>query len=323
MNKTQRSSGGVGLFVALSITLLGCSAIFDGQEYLDADAAASDASEAGADTAPPDPCAGACSGERSVCDAMSGDCVQCLGDGDCTGDRGVCDAKACVQCSATNASACGGDTPLCDARADGLANTCVACNVSADCPASAPVCSDDHTCTLCLGNDACIACVECTADGDCAGASCKPDQTCSAFGDRTQRACEPCDDDANCVPMHRCVPMTFDDPAVDHGSFCLKLASAGCARPYFISPSTASISLGGSAGPYCGIDEGAVTCEAVRGLVDDTPCPSGDECGLGGLCRTVSGQPMRCTYECALASRCPDTVTCGAGTTAGVSYCGG
>jgi len=31
----------------------------------------------------------------------------------------------------------------------------------------------------------------------------------------------------------------------------------------------------------------------------------------------------RCTYECALASRCPATVTCGPGTTGGVSYCGG
>jgi len=108
-----------------------------------------------------------------------------------------------------------------------------------------------------------------------------------------------------------------------HGSYCLKLASAGCTRPYSVSTST--MSLGGQAGPYCGIDEDHATCEAVLHLVADDPCPTGDdaECGEGGLCRQVGVLSQRCTYECALASRCPATVSCGPGTTGGVSYCGG
>jgi len=108
-----------------------------------------------------------------------------------------------------------------------------------------------------------------------------------------------------------------------HGSYCLKLASAGCDQPYSVA-STAT-SLGGQAGPYCGIDEDHATCEAVQGLLGNVACPTGDdaECAEAGLCRQVGVLANRCTYECALASRCPATVTCGPGTTSGVSYCGG
>ena len=314
---------------------LGCSAIFDGHQYLSADAAATDASsDATHDSGPPDPCAGACGGATSICEPSGGTCVECLVDHDCTRDLVACDSSShtCVACTADNTSACTGDTPVCDLGA----SACVACNVNTDCPSSTPVCTD-HACVACGGEADCAgrvgaaacdsssgACVECTAgsaDVTCSTGVCTQGNTCSAFASAAQRACEPCDTDANCASMHRCVPMRYATAA--HGSYCLKLASAGCDQPYSVA-STAT-SLGGQAGPYCGIDEDHATCEAVQGLLGNVACPTGDdaECAEAGLCRQVGVLANRCTYECALASRCPATVTCGPGTTSGVSYCGG
>ena len=88
--------------------------------------------------------------------------------------------------------------------------------------------------------------VECTtgsAATTCTTTSlCTPSNTCSAYASGVQSACEPCDTDDNCEPMHRCVPMRY--AGADHGSYCLQLASAGCTRPYSVSTST--MSLGGN-----------------------------------------------------------------------------
>jgi hypothetical protein len=47
-------------------------------------------------------------------------------------------------------------------------------------------------------------------------------------------ACEPCTADDECAAYHYCVDMQYTGggSAADVGSFCLKLESAGCERPY-------------------------------------------------------------------------------------------
>jgi len=108
----------------------------------------------------------------------------------------------------------------------------------------------------------------------------------------------------------------------------LKDLSALCAQPYAISI-TGRTSLGGHTATYCGINETLTTCEAVRALVDNRTCPGGSdaECPEAGLCRQVGGLANRCTYQCGGAVQCDAAPnpgsTCGAGTTGGVSYCGG
>jgi len=123
--------------------------------------------------------------------------------------------------------------------------------------------------------------------------------------------------------------MTFGAAGTAHGRYCLKDASVGgCVRPFLIGI-TGRSSLDGHASPYCGINETLTTCEAVRALVVDTTCPGGmdSECPEAGLCRQVGFAANRCTYQCGRAVECDAAPfpgsTCGAGTTGGVSYCGG
>jgi len=123
--------------------------------------------------------------------------------------------------------------------------------------------------------------------------------------------------------------MTFGAAGTAHGSYCLKDASvAGCVQPYRINVSATS--LDGHAATYCGINEMLTTCEAVRALVDNRACPGASDAGCpeGGLCRIVGASADTfCTYQCGRAVECDAAPfpgsTCGAGTTSGVSYCGG
>jgi len=121
--------------------------------------------------------------------------------------------------------------------------------------------------------------------------------------------------------------MTFGAAGTAHGSYCLKDgAPTFCDKPYGIRI-TDRPSLGGHTGSFCGINEILTTCEAVNALVSDTTCASDAECPVAGLCRDLGFAANRCTYQCGRAVECDAAPfpgsTCGAGTTGGVSYCGG
>jgi Cys-rich repeat protein len=98
-----------------------------------------------------------CASAGMHCDTTSGQCVQCVADGDC--GRGlVCESLQCVA-SCANGAACPAATPVC--RQPG--QVCVPCGTNSDCvPAT--------TGPICLTSTG--QCVECVADADCQDGFC-------------------------------------------------------------------------------------------------------------------------------------------------------
>jgi hypothetical protein len=86
--------------------------------------------------------------------------ARCSADTDCTGS--VCDTMsgACVQCTTSNHSLCTGTTLVCSQD-----DTCVACNTGSDCAASG-VCLPDSTCA----SSSTILYAAPNGSGDCSGA---------------------------------------------------------------------------------------------------------------------------------------------------------
>ena len=113
-----------------------------------------------------EPCDDPCQGMQ-ICDAATGECVDCLGDDDC--EQGVCDesAQECVNCIAD--TDCDGDL-TCDIDE----NICVGCVESEDCGPD-HVCHDE-SCVDCVDSDDCEQgvcdesaqeCVDCVETDDC------------------------------------------------------------------------------------------------------------------------------------------------------------
>jgi len=280
---------------------------------------------------------------------------QPVGDGDagicgsCPTPRPVCheETKMCVECTTENSTQCTADAPVCDpetfecvgcvtssdcndpdeARCDTEANECVGCEGMADCEgiAGLPACNNG-------------TCVQCTSDTNCNGKSCNTNTfECTNTDVGSLETCEECVADSECgeseAPSddHRCVPMFYDDMRFpdDATGFCLKIFSpGGCQQPYAITiPDRQSLS-DPQARSYCGINEILATCPAVRALVQNDPCPGGEntECPVSGLCRDVGGLPDRCTYPCGLPAQCPADPPadgCGSPGSGGEDYCGG
>lgn len=250
---------------------------------------------------------------KPACDTTSHTCVACLADADCTTPAaGRCDTTTnrCEPCTAdvhcqhlTTTPACHEPTGKCTATCHG-ATTCA--NVSGA-----------STCDVGLG-----LCVECsTADeSDCGVTSCNPKtNTCTGTERQSVVTCGACAADSECVADHRCVPLLYQ--GVEHGSYCLKIASTGCAEPFGLSISRESAS-GAAVEAYCGIDEALTTCEAVLALTDNEKCEGGtdEECAaIGGVCRTVGTIANRCTYLCSVAADCPSSRNC----SGSPKYCGG
>jgi hypothetical protein len=277
-------------------------------------------------------------------DGGGGDADAC---GGCSGDKPVCDEGmgACVQCTPEDSSACVDTTPVCDP--DDL--VCVACVSSLDCddPTAARCDTDDNECIECAERSDCdgIAglpecndgvCVQCTPDtelDDCDGTSCNPATfTCTATMRGSRETCETCLSDTECMfEDNRCVLMMFEgDPyPSDEMGFCLKTTDGGCEQPYSITLDDRESLSGPPLDDYCGINEALATCEAVRALVGNQRCDTGEDqqCPQpSGLCRQVGSLPNRCTYACGLPAQCPGEApadTCGSSGSGGEDYCGG
>jgi hypothetical protein len=103
-----------------------------------------------------------CPTATPACEADSGRCVECLGDGDCVRDatKSFCQAGVCVGCAGAGASACAGRNPAKPVCMPG--GTCVECATSDDCKAAAakPICDTSVN-----------VCVACTSDAQCSGKS--------------------------------------------------------------------------------------------------------------------------------------------------------
>src|SRR5690606_27377863 len=116
-----------------------------------------DAEAPNTDTEPstPPPCGGEC-GEDEHCQASSGMCVECLGDGHC-GDEFVCEDNACIPIIPCDSSEeCTDTSPVCHSQLD----RCVMCEIDLDCP-EAETCEDERCvdpAEQCLrGDDPCTA----------------------------------------------------------------------------------------------------------------------------------------------------------------------
>ena len=219
-----------------------------------------------------------------VCNTTTGLCVACLGDDDCTG------ADA-AKCNTTT-------------------NTCEACTSNSHCDSVSGlgVCDDGD-------------CVQCTAadESACGTYICLPtSNTCSDEIEQNKTPpCDSCVADSQCQTDHNCVATNYMGTA--NGTYCLKLQSAGCERPFSVAITAASVS-GAAEVTYCGIDQSVVSCDAVRSLQNGMECSGGDaaECNADGArCETIDMIPNQCTYACTGAAvRCPTGLSCAG------EYCG-
>jgi len=254
-------------------------------------------------------------------------CVECTADDEryCTQMAQVCktDAFECVDCNAS--TECNDpDAAHCNTET----NECEACEGDADCNGILGL-------PRCLA-DTCVQCTPATEEDDCDGDSCNPRTlTCTGTEVGSVATCEECVSDTECgEPGNRCVAMTYQgNPYPDLlTGFCLKITDDGCEQPYSITLSMRPSLSGPPNNDYCGINEQLATCPAVKALVGNRQCLSGDpeECPQpSGLCKQVGNLQNRCTYPCASGVECLENIpdgrpgsTCGS-SGSGSDYCGG
>jgi hypothetical protein len=315
------------MFLTGCPTTVTCDAdeTFDGTNCVPFDGGNVDAGSDGAMEDPDVPCGGCAAG---VCDVISGDCVECLGD----------DATTCT---VDGENACVG-------------NECVACDSSDDCTSlTAPECNGSNACVPCTGPEACEgrtgttvcdvagdgACVECVTNADCGtGEGCVPEtHTCRNFVPRDASLCGDCVADEECPVGQLCIPMMYDDPAttaadpVFAGNHCLWRSDASgpgpggaCStiRPYVATRSVTSVD--DVTTNVCVL--AVSTCEAHEDFRDsEMPCTldaTGDAlCGREGVpdavCRMLDAAANLCTVYCVSDTDCRAGVTCDTGVSPG------
>ncbi len=287
-----------------------------------------------------------CSEAQPFC--VDNGCVECTEATHCeSSDLPVCNgAGACAGCGGDDDCDRFEDLPVCDLDT----GSCEECTANTDCTSANAAYCDPSTlsCSPCERNDDCShipgrnvcesgQCVQCTVEDEsaCAGNSCNPSaNVCTSTAIGSRNLCESCIADSECVQggigndaSTRCVPMSFAG-SPRPGGYCLPRQNPSCSRPYTLPFSAPSLS-GVASESYCGIDQngdvtngnaGAVTCEAVRDLLDDVSCGNDSDCGdgEGGICGTVGGSPNKCSYTCSASARCPLSFSCDAPTT---PYC--
>lgn len=166
------------------------------------------------DAGPDAPAAGGCETDDDCplaslhCDAISGQCLACVSDGDCaaTAGRPRCDAALhiCVQCGTDQDCPSGGK---CSAPTRSCVKTCA---INTDCGATGVWC-DDGICAQCDDDHHCAGtrpycdltryqCVACVTDSQCSGAAGTP------HCNRTTGGCVGCMISADCATGLACDP---------------------------------------------------------------------------------------------------------------------
>lgn len=203
----------------------------------------------------------------ATCNAATGQCVQCLGDGQCSGATPRCDPQTnhCVACLPGASDNCP-QGQYC--RPDLVCER--GCKTGADCPSG--VCQADHSCGGCTGDAQCAAGRVCTS-GTCV-AACSAANPCGAGHECCGGRClDVRADPANCG---RCGTLCTAGAACC-GSACQRLDStANC----------------GACGVTCAAGQGCcgASCTALNSLANCGAC--GVACGVdqfcdGATCRNV------------------------------------
>lgn len=248
----------------------------------------------------------------SACDTTTYQCRPCTSDNECASVPGlnVCQAGTCVQCAGAKRTACGEDRPACNATTF----SCETCKADSDCSRFNKVCDE--------ASARCVACTVDTEAARCGNRSCNPATfACTQTPRGSVEACSPCVADSECMTDHRCIALNFRGEAL--GGYCLRRepTGSGCAQPYPIRITRASLSRAPSAN-YCGFSEERTSCDAIRALLTNKGCPGGaTECEAeGAVCGTVGTFIQRCSYTCTGSAECPAFAPC---PTSGTNlYCG-
>lgn len=151
-----------------------------------------------------------CSGELSLCDPTTSECVECLVNTDCdvSDDRPYCFKP--------------GDTPT------ALDNTCVECDpeTNAGCGGTKPICNAMAVCVPCtVGPKTCVSPLVCLSTGAC---ECSDSDDCTTpttpICDTTSKQCEGCASNQECVD-ERALPYCVDNQRC---AACNPTSEAGC-----------------------------------------------------------------------------------------------
>lgn len=281
--------------------------------------AAGGAGDAGAGGIASQPCDGACTTPKAVCDEANDICVECLEEGDCAaGAKKKCDttAKSCVECL--------GPTDCGDAKAarcDGGA--CVKCTSNDDCT---------HVAGKTVCDTAAGECVQCTGKdyASCGMSMGTPlvcdtlKRTCTTNKEHAADLCRPCVSDGNCKEGEICVAEKYDGKEV--GYFCFwkqgdtsNGAPVDCftdGNPYAGVQANAK-SIDGTTADICTLRSSscvAVSQFSTKNCKPDA-VPDNSLCGFAppkdAKCDQVgSGANYRCTMTCLSDEDCPGVSTC-------------
>jgi hypothetical protein len=268
--------------------------------------------------------------EGQVCDAATGDCVQCAADIDCAGNMAMGDAGAalvcdtashrCVECLGNQD--CSGDTSVCKVdAANSRRNTCVECTDSTNCTdPDEPICDDRaNDCTSrcqsaadCTGdkkacNTSLNICVECTANTNCTNAD-------EPLCDTESNLCVECLDDTACasegrtcdLESHTCVQCQVNEQCTESSRRFCETEVKECVQCLNDQHCT----LG--AASRCN------TAHVCAGCTNDAQCEDGTHC-RNGTCVECTSNP-HCTdpskpscetglgicVQCLNNSQCPE-----------------
>lgn len=261
-----------------------------------------------------------CSGTEQ-CDPVTGDCVQCLLDGDCSCDQecvnnlcqcppgqqinaqGCCvdclnndDCPACEQCRAGACEPVVCATGICNPETD----ICVECVENGDCVGDNTCCVNGR-CTCCPGyylnsEGDCVEIPDCVTNGDCPACFICEDGECVPQVCPDGRTCV----DGDCVLACDCL-----NPNCPQGQVCVTGPFGVC----YCTTCSGGCATNADCGEGCTCVNGQCVTAPCYG-----PCTSGSDCGDG--CGCQGGQCVSCDsltcVQCAtvLGCQCTDSVTC-------------
>ena len=271
-----------------------------------------------------------CAGATPTCNTTTHTCRACLNNADCTGSPAgpACvtsgmKAGTCVPCKA-NADCTNPDAPRCDTTA----NQCVACLISADCPAATPACTSAHVCVGCLSDADCSGatpvcngsnlCVGCLTNASCSGATPVCDtsaQTCSACQNDYAMS-NPGPGSCPTAALPACQPA--GSPLAGQCALCSSLNNSACATlPATPICITATATCGCVKDTDCNPDSycntstvSSGTCAAGCKAGSVNNCATGKYCNVpdGGTVGTCMSEPCNSNTDCTAALPVCDTV---------------
>jgi hypothetical protein len=271
---------------------------------------------------------GQCTSPQPKCHSATKTCRECEVNTDC--GSGVCKDGSCVECT-DNTTCTSAENPVCDTETNicrpcidsapvnsclstnGLGyfcknTTCVpGCNTDADCPASAPICTENQ-CKACTQDNTaqCSGSVPvCNTKGICTG--CLTDQDCTSVDPNTVTPvckvtvtpesgaigrCVSCETNSDCPDPNnpvccgdRCRSCCTNSDCSDPKNPLCETSVGSCVA--CLTNGDCDVS-GSSQNKYCSNDLTCVGCTA------DSQCPTGVQC-IGNQCNIICSGDNDCT----------------------------